>query len=78
MTDKKSGVRGRGHGEDPSLEQGFERWLNRQLHHLYDPVLSETVPDEILRLLQQFDAEAPSAEPPPGPSPAKPDKPDEK
>lgn len=53
------------------MEQGFERWLNRQLHQLYDPVLAEAVPDEIMRLLQQFDAQSPSPEPPsdpPGPS----------
>ena len=41
--------------EDPTSERGFERWLNRQLHGLYDPVLAEAVPEEILRLLEQFD-----------------------
>jgi hypothetical protein len=37
------------------LERGFDRWLNRQLHRLYDPVLAEDVPDEIMRLLDQFE-----------------------
>jgi hypothetical protein len=36
------------------VERGFERWLNRQLHRIYDPVLGEPVPDEMLRLLDQF------------------------
>lgn len=67
MTDKKAdGSRGSGgpQPDDVSSERGFERWLNRQLHRLYDPVLSEAVPDEIMRLLDQFD-ERPK---PPGPN----------
>lgn len=58
-------------------ERGFDHWLNRQLHRLYDPVLAEAVPDEILRLLQEFD-ERPDAHPerPSGP-PAEPDEPKE-
>jgi hypothetical protein len=42
--------------DDKMLERGFERWLNGQLHRIYDPVLSEAVPDEIARLLDGFDA----------------------
>ncbi len=38
------------------LERGFNRWLNGQLHRIYDPVLTEPVPDEIARLLEQFDS----------------------
>jgi hypothetical protein len=46
------------------LDRGFDRWLNRQLHRLYDPVLAEAVPDEILRLLEQFEKRPdPSPEP---------------
>ena len=41
--------------EEPMQERAFERWLNRQLHHLYDEVLNEKVPDEIMRLLDKFD-----------------------
>lgn len=37
-----------------SLDLGFDRYLARQLHELYDPVLDEAVPDEIARLLARF------------------------
>jgi hypothetical protein len=42
--------------DDKMLERGFDRWLNGQLHRIYDPVLSEAVPEEIARLLERFDA----------------------
>ncbi len=42
--------------DEAMLERGFDRWLNRQLHRIYDPVLSEAVPDEIMRLLEEFEA----------------------
>lgn len=45
-------------------EPGFDRWLGRQLHRIYDPVLHEPVPDEFLRLLEGFetrDGDAPVA-----------------
>jgi hypothetical protein len=52
-------------GSDEALvERGFDRWLNRQLHRIYDPVLGEPVPDEMLRLLDQFGPKPqPDAEP---------------
>lgn len=34
---------------------GFDQWLDKQLHNLYDPVLNEAVPEEIARLLDQFE-----------------------
>ena len=37
------------------LDAGFDRWLNRRLHELYDPVLEEPVPDSITSLLEAFD-----------------------
>lgn len=37
------------------IDAGFDRWLDRQLHDIYDPVLNEAVPDEIERLLKEFD-----------------------
>lgn len=46
----RSGQRRRG------LDAGFDRWLERKLHELYDPVLEEEVPDELKRLLDAFDA----------------------
>ena len=76
MTDKKASGSGSGGGDDAMPERGFDHWLNRQLHRLYDPVLAEAVPDEILRLLQQFD-ERPDApeecEPGSQPDPGEPD-----
>jgi hypothetical protein len=42
-------------GEPSSEDRGFDRWLNRQLHKLYDPVLGEEIPDELSRLLEEFD-----------------------
>jgi hypothetical protein len=44
-------------GKEPSpLDKGFDRWLNRQLHGFYDPVLNEAVPDDIAKLLDQFES----------------------
>lgn len=40
--------------DEAVVDRGFDRWLNRQLHRIYDPVLGEPVPDEMLRLLDQF------------------------
>lgn len=40
-----------------SLEAGFDRWLNRQLHEIYDPVLNEAIPDEMAKLLDQFEGD---------------------
>lgn len=34
-------------------ERAFNRWLNDQLRKKYDPVLDETIPDELLALLRQ-------------------------
>jgi len=38
-----------------SLDAGFDRYLSRQLHEIYDPVLNEAIPDEIAALLDEFD-----------------------
>lgn len=45
---------GSGTGESMQ-ERVFDRWLDRQLHRLFDPVLSEEVPDDIMRLLDKFE-----------------------
>lgn len=52
-----------------ALDAGFDRWLNTQLHKMYDPVLEERVPDELNRLLEAFD-EAPPEGPPPAKKPS--------
>ena len=58
MKADRTGVEGNGAsnvGSDEAMvERGFDRWLNRQLHRIYDPVLGEPVPDEMMRLLDQF------------------------
>jgi hypothetical protein len=41
--------------DEGMLDRSFDRWLHRQLHHFFDPVLSERVPDEIMRLLEEFE-----------------------
>ena len=44
-------------GEDGRVPEntGFDRWLNRQLHKIYDPILDETIPDDINDLLERFE-----------------------
>jgi hypothetical protein len=37
------------------LDQGFDRFLSRELHRLYDSVLNEAIPEDLALLLQQFD-----------------------
>ena len=39
-----------------SEDTAFDRWLNRQLHRVYDSVLDEPVPTDIEQLLDGFDA----------------------
>jgi hypothetical protein len=36
------------------LEASFDRYLSRQLHEIYDPILDEAIPDSIAKLLDQF------------------------
>lgn len=68
MTDHPSGGgrgrRGKKSG-DEEPDPGFDRWLNRQLHGLYDPILAEAVPPEILKLIEQFDDRPASLKDPP-------------
>jgi hypothetical protein len=45
-----------GNGSSSSLDRGFDRWLNRQLHVFYDPVLDQKVPDDIATLLELFES----------------------
>ena len=59
--DRGDGNGGGSLGSDETMERGFDRWLNRQLHRMYDQVLTEPVPDELLRLLDQFEPKPPPA-----------------
>jgi hypothetical protein len=42
-------------------DQAFERWVARQLHKIYDEVLAEEVPADLLRVVERFDDAAGSA-----------------
>lgn len=37
-----------------AIDGGFDHWLDRQLHKIYDPVLDERIPDDLARLLEGF------------------------
>ena len=51
-------VRPARHPSDPG-EVAFDRWLKRELGRLYDETLSEPVPEELTRLLDQPPAKPP-------------------
>ncbi|MEZ5906829.1 MAG: NepR family anti-sigma factor [Geminicoccaceae bacterium] len=36
-------------------DAGFDRWLGKQLHAMYDPVLDEELPESLLELLNGFE-----------------------
>jgi hypothetical protein len=40
-----------------SADPAFDHWVARQLHKMYDEVLSEEVPEELLRLVEKPDGE---------------------
>lgn len=35
-------------------DRGLDDWFTKKLHDLYDPVLSEKIPDDLARLLDDF------------------------
>jgi len=45
----------RGGRQRSAIDTDYDRWLDRRLHQLYDPVLAEEIPDEIASLLAQFE-----------------------
>jgi len=47
--DKVSGI-GRG---DAAPDSAFDIWLQRGLHQMFDDVMREPIPDELLRLIEQ-------------------------
>lgn len=44
-----------------ALDCGFDRWVSKRLHQMYDPVLAEAIPEDMLRLLEGFDEPRKSA-----------------
>lgn len=53
--DNSAGTEGDLGADETMLDRGFDRWLVRQLRRVYDPVLTEAVPEDITRLLDRFD-----------------------
>jgi len=43
---------GNGRG-DAAPESAFDLWLQRGLHEMFDDVMREPIPDELLRLIEQ-------------------------
>ncbi|WP_325732707.1 hypothetical protein [Geminicoccus sp.] len=41
--------------ERSAIDVDYDRWLNRRMHQLYDPVLDEAIPPEMAKLLLQFE-----------------------
>ena len=37
------------------LDAGWDRWLDRSLHDLFDPVLDESIPSDLSELLDRFE-----------------------
>ncbi len=56
MSDKQKKLQLPGKSSKPSAaaDPGFDRWLDRQVRSLYDPVLEEKIPDHLLELLDAF------------------------
>jgi hypothetical protein len=46
----QSGGNGRGQA---APEAAFDLWLQRGLHQMFDDVMREPIPDELLRLIEQ-------------------------
>ena len=42
-------------------DPAFDRWVARQLHKIYDEVLTEDIPEELLRIVDGMGAEGPAA-----------------
>lgn len=39
------------------LDPGFDRWLSRQLHNMYDQVLDEDIPEDLIDLIRDYPSE---------------------
>lgn len=42
-------------------DAGFDRWLGKQLHAIYDPVLDEELPESLRLLIDGFEPRDPGA-----------------
>lgn len=60
--DSAGSGRGRADPRRRTAEASFDRWLEKKLHELYDPVLDEELPEELRKLLDAFDEGDPGGE----------------
>ena len=44
---------GNGRGGQAAPDSAFDIWLQRGLHQMFDDVMREPIPDELLRLIEQ-------------------------
>ncbi|WP_426956733.1 NepR family anti-sigma factor [Muricoccus radiodurans] len=50
----RAGQNGQGSGRGSSApDAAFDLWLQRGLHEMFDDVMREPIPDELLRLIKQ-------------------------
>ncbi len=52
MTDRKEKPSCKPSSQSRPTDVAFDKWLNRGLHELFDGVMNEPVPPEILKIVQ--------------------------
>ena len=52
MTDRKDKPAGKNSKQSRVTDSAFDLWLNRGLHELFDDVVKEPVPEELLKIIQ--------------------------
>jgi hypothetical protein len=55
MSDEKGKPRDKSAQQSRSTDAAFDNWLNRGLHQIYDDVMNEPIPPELLKILQNTD-----------------------
>lgn len=48
----KPSIRDKSAGQSRSTDTAFDTWLNRGLHQIFDDVMNEPIPAELLKILQ--------------------------
>lgn len=51
MSDEKGMPRDKSAKQSRSTDAAFDNWLNRGLHQIFDDVMNEPIPPELLKLL---------------------------
>lgn len=52
MSDEKGTPRDKSGKQSRATDIAFDTWLNRGLHQIFDDVMNEPIPPELLKLLQ--------------------------